>query len=167
MANPTTPFRNREEPRSPGMSSSTEKARETAASMTEKAKDMASSATHSAGEMASNVSQKVRDTASTVGQSASDVASNVGHRAEEATSSVGGSIRSLAGQLRENLPHEGMIGSASSAVADTLDRGGRYLQEEGLRGITSDLTHLIRRNPIPAVLIALGVGFLVARSMRS
>jgi ElaB/YqjD/DUF883 family membrane-anchored ribosome-binding protein len=149
------------------MSSGTEKARETAGSMTEKAKDMASSATHSAGEMASNVAQKARDTASTVGQSASDMASNVGHRAEEATSSVGGSMRSLAGQLRENLPHEGMLGSASSAVADTLDRSGRYLQEEGLQGIASDVTHLIRRNPIPAVLIALGIGFLVARSMRS
>jgi ElaB/YqjD/DUF883 family membrane-anchored ribosome-binding protein len=149
------------------MSSGTEKPRETAGSMTEKAKDMASSATHSAGEMASNVAQKARDTASTVGQSASDMASNVGHRAEEATSSVGGSMRSLAGQLRENLPHEGMLGSASSAVADTLDRSGRYLQEEGLQGIASDVTHLIRRNPIPAVLIALGIGFLVARSMRS
>jgi vacuolar-type H+-ATPase subunit H len=167
MANPTTPFRNREEPRSPGMSSGTEKARETAASMTEKAKDMASSATHSAGETASNVAQKVRDTASSVGQSASDMASNAGHRAEETTSTVGGGMRSLAGQLRETMPHEGMLGSASSAVADTLDRGGRYLQEEGLQGIASDLTHLIRRHPVPALLIALGVGFLVARSLRS
>jgi hypothetical protein len=149
------------------MGSVTEKARETVGSMTEKAKDLASSATHSAGEMAAGAVQKARDATSTVGQTASDVASNVGHKLEDTTSSVGGGMRSLAGQLRENLPHEGMLGSASSAVADTLDRGGRYLQEEGLRGVTSDLTQLIRRNPIPAVLIALGVGFLVARSMRS
>jgi hypothetical protein len=149
------------------MSSGMEKAKETAGSMTEKAKDMASSAAHSAGEMASGAAQKAWDTASSVGQSAGEAASNVGRRAEETTASVGGSMRSLAGQLRENLPHEGMVGSASSAVADTLDRGGRYLQEEGLRGMASDLTHLIRRHPIPAVLIGLSVGFLVARSMRS
>jgi hypothetical protein len=145
----------------------TEKARETATSMTEKAKDMASSAVHSAGEAASSATQKARDVASSVGQTATDVASNIGHKAEDATTTVGGSMRSLAGSLRENLSHEGMIGSASSAVADTLDRGGRYLQEEGLRGVASDFTELIRRNPIPALLIGIGVGFLIARSMRS
>jgi cell division septum initiation protein DivIVA len=145
----------------------TEKGKETAGSMTEKAKDTASSAVHSAGEMASSAAQKARDTASSIGHSASDAASNVGHRAEEATSNVGSGMRSLAGQLRENLPHEGMIGTASSRVADTLDRGGRYLQEEGLQGIASDVTSLVRRYPVPAILICLGVGFLMARSLRS
>jgi hypothetical protein len=105
--------------------------------------------------------------ASSATQRAGDVASNVGHKAEEATSSVGSSMRSLAGSLRENLPHEGVMGTASSAVADTLDRGGRYLEEEGLRGIGEDLTNIIRKNPIPAVLIGIGVGYLIARSLRS
>ena len=49
--------------------------------------------------------------------------------------------------LRESLPHEGMMGTASSALADTLDRSGRYLEEEGLRGMADDLTNLIRRFP--------------------
>jgi cell division septum initiation protein DivIVA len=145
----------------------TEKGKETVGSMTEKAKDTASSAVHSAGEMASSATQRAREAASSVGQSASDAASNVGHKAEEAAQNVGGSMRSLAGQLRENLPHEGMLGTASSRVADTLDRGGRYLQEEGLQGIASDLSSLVRRYPVPAILICLGVGFLVARSLRS
>jgi hypothetical protein len=73
-------------------------------------------------------------------------------------------MQSLAGTLREKMPHEGMMGTAGSAVADTLERGGRYLQEEGLSGMAEDLTALIRRNPIPAMLIAFGVGFLIARS---
>jgi hypothetical protein len=59
------------------------------------------------------------------------------------------------------------MGTASSAVADTLDRGGRYLQEEGLQGLGEDLTTLIRRNPIPAVLVGIAVGYLIARSVRS
>jgi hypothetical protein len=144
-----------------------ERTKETVSSMTEKGKDMASSAAHNVGEAASGAVHKAKDMASSVSHAAGDVASNVGHRAEEATSSVGGSMRSLAGSLRENLPHEGMMGTASSAVADTLDRGGRYLQEEGLQGIAEDLTSLIRRNPIPAVLIGIGVGYLIARSLRS
>jgi hypothetical protein len=160
MANPTSPIR-------PGTGSLTEKGRETASSMAEQAKDVASSTTQRAQEAAWGAAQKAKDMASSVGQSASEMASNVGQKAEDATSSVGGGMRSLAGTLRENLPHEGMLGSASSAVAETLDRGGRYLQEEGLRGVGEDLTNLIRRNPIPALLIGIGVGFLIARSMRS
>jgi hypothetical protein len=160
MANPTSPIRT-------GTGSHTEKGKEGVSSMTEQAKDVASSTTQRAGEAAWSAAQRAKDMASSVGQSASEMASNAGQKAEDATSAVGGSIRSLAGTLRESLPHEGMIGSASSAVADTLDRGGRYLQEEGLRGIGEDLSSLIRRNPIPAVLIGIGVGFLIARSMRS
>src|SRR5207245_2668507 len=83
-------------------------------------------------------------------------AANVGHRAEEATSSVGSGMRNLAGTLRETLPHEGMLGTAGSAMADTLERGGRYLEQEGLRGIGEDLTNVIRRNPIPALLLGIG-----------
>jgi hypothetical protein len=52
-------------------------------------------------------------------------------------------------------------------MADTLERGGRYLEEEGLRGIGQDLTNVIRRNPIPALLLGIGIGFLIARSLRS
>src|SRR5437899_9333840 len=159
MANPSTPFR--------GTNPSTERTWETGSSVTEKAKDIASSAAQTAGQAAAGTAQKARDMASSAVRSASDLASDVGHRAEEATSTVGGSIRSLAGTLRENLPHEGMMGAAGSAVADTLERSGRYLEQEGLRGIGEDLTSVIRRNPIPAVLIGIGVGFLIARSLRS
>ena len=31
------------------------------------------------------------------------------------------------------------------------------------RGVAEDLTNLVRRHPIPSVLIALGVGFCIAR----
>ena len=167
MANPSTPFRNKEETRIPGSSPSTERTWETGSSVTEKAKDIASSAAQTVGQTAAGAAQKARDMASSAAHSASDIASNVGHRAEEATSTVGGSMRSLAGTLRENMPHEGMMGTAGSAVADTLERGGRYLEQEGLRGIGEDLTNVIRRNPIPAVLVGIGVGFLLARSLRS
>lgn len=166
MANPTTPFR-KEETRPAGTNPVTERARETASSMTEKAKDMASSTAHNVGEAASSAANRAKDMASSMTHAAGDAASNVGHKAEEATSAVGGSMRSLAGTLRESLPHEGVMGTASSAVADTLDRGGRYLQEEGLQGLGEDLTTLIRRNPIPAVLVGIAVGYLIARSVRS
>jgi hypothetical protein len=57
-----------------------------------------------------------------------------------------------------------MAGEASTAVANTLENTGRHLQKEGLKGIADDVTNLIRRNPIPALLVGLGVGFLIARA---
>lgn len=125
-------------------------------SMTEQAKGAATAALDTA-----------RDMASTAGKKAGEAASYVGQRAEDATSAVGGSMKSLAGTIRENAPREGMLGSASSAVASTLESGGRYLQEHGLSGVGDDLTNMIRRNPVPSLLIAVGLGFLIARATRS
>jgi vacuolar-type H+-ATPase subunit E/Vma4 len=167
MANQSTPFRNKEETRQMGTTPIGEKAREAASSMTDKGKELASSATHTVQDAASTAAQRAKEFASSASQSASDVASNVGHRVEDATTSVGSGMRNLAGTLREKMPHEGMLGSASSAVADSLDRGGRYIEEEGLQGIASDVTDLVRRYPIPALLIGLGLGYLIARSLRS
>jgi hypothetical protein len=62
---------------------------------------------------------------------------------------------------------QGVLGGAANSVADTLDSAGRYLEEEGLSGISEDMSAMIRRNPIPALLIGVGIGFLLGRSMAS
>jgi len=125
-------------------------------SMTQQAKDAAGTALDTA-----------RDVASSAAKKAGDAASYVGQKAEDATSAVGGGMKSLAGSIREHTPREGVFGSASSAVASTLESGGKYLQEHGLSGVGEDLTGMIRRNPVPAVLIGIGIGFLIARATRS
>jgi hypothetical protein len=117
-----------------------------------------------AKEATSTVTEKARDVASSVAHSASEAASNLGSTADDAASAVGSGMRSLAGTIRERAPHEGMLGGATSGVANTLESGGRYLQEEGLSGMMEDLTNLIRRNPLPAMLIGVGIGFLLART---
>ena len=113
-----------------------------------------------AAEEAANQASKL---AATVASKASEAASYVGHKAEDAASALGTGMKTLAGTLREKGPNQGMIGSASSTVANTLETGGRYLQEHGLSGMGADLVNQIRRNPIPAVLVGVGLGFLLAR----
>jgi hypothetical protein len=54
---------------------------------------------------------------------------------------------------RKNVPHEGVLGSASQAVARTVKDGGEYLEGVKLSGMTEGVAKLIRRNPIPAVFI--------------
>jgi hypothetical protein len=60
-----------------------------------------------------------------------------------------------------------MMGSAASSVAGALETGGRYLQEHDLGDIGKEVIQLVRRNPIPAVLISMGIGYLLARATRS
>jgi len=125
--------------------------------------------------MASYVGQKAEDATSYVGHKAEDAASYVGKKAEEAASyvgqktgdasaAVGSGLRSFGNTVRDRGPEGGIAGDASSAVADSLESSGRYLQEEGVKDMAEDLTNLIRRNPIPALLIGVAAGYLVAKA---
>jgi ElaB/YqjD/DUF883 family membrane-anchored ribosome-binding protein len=118
----------------------------------EAAKDYASNAADKAKEFAGNMTERAKDAATAVGE-----------KADDAVAAVGGGMRSLAGTIREKTPHEGMIGRASEGVAGGLEKGGRYLQQEGLSGMAEDVGDLIRRNPIPAMLVGVGLGILLAR----
>jgi uncharacterized protein YjbJ (UPF0337 family) len=90
----------------------------------------------------------VRQMGETVNTAAHDVAARLTEMAGE----VGATVQETAA-------------TAARAVADTVKGTGGYLQATGMDRITGDLTGLIRRYPIPAVLIGLGIGLLVGRSL--
>ena len=119
-----------------------------------------------AEDTAAKASEKVQGAVSSAMDKAQELASTAGKRVDEATSALGERVKSAASTLRERAPQEGMLGTASGAVADTLDNAGRYLQEEGLVGMAEDVTELIRRNPIPAMFVGIGIGFMLARAFR-
>jgi len=112
-----------------------------------------------AKDVASDAMDKAKQTAASFGETASK-------RATEVTSAVGDSMRNLGGKIRESLPSEGYLGQASRSVASSLEEGGRYLADEGLSGLANDVGGAIKRNPMPAVLVAIGLGFLIGRTMR-
>ncbi len=114
--------------------------------------------------MAEKVTDRAKEAASAVGQSASNIASAAAQKADDATATVGSGMRSMAETVRHRGPRSGILGTTSSSVADALERGGEYLEEEGLSGIAEDITSLIRRNPVPSLLVGIGIGFLLARA---
>jgi ElaB/YqjD/DUF883 family membrane-anchored ribosome-binding protein len=118
------------------------------------------------GEAASQAGQAAQQGASAVVDKAQELAGNAGKRVEEATAALGERVQSVAGTLRERGPREGMLGTATGTVADSLDSAGRYLQEEGIAGMAEDITELIRRNPVPAMLVGVGIGFMLAKLLR-
>jgi ElaB/YqjD/DUF883 family membrane-anchored ribosome-binding protein len=137
-----------------------------AASTTTNPKDLANEANQfvsKAKETAADAMDKVKQTAQSFGETASK-------KACEATAAVGSSVSSgmknLGEKIRENMPSEGYLGQASRSVADTLQQGGEYLSKEGFGGLADDVGGVIKRNPLPAVMIGLGIGFLIGRTLR-
>jgi hypothetical protein len=129
-----------------------------------KAQECGTAVADKANETTTSVVDKVKEVASSVAHTAENVACAVGHKAEDAAAAVGSGMQSLAGTIRDKSPKEGTIADAGSAVASSLESGGRYLKEEGLSGIGDEVIQLIRRNPFPALLAGIAVGFLLARA---
>ena len=75
-------------------------------------------------------------------------------------------MKSLAGAIRTKAPQAGVLGTAASEAASTLEAGGEYLQEHNFHRMAKDVTDLIRRHPFQAILFGLGVGFFVGRVSR-
>ena len=109
---------------------------------------------------------KAREVAASVGEMASQAACDVGKRADDLTVSAGIGIQEFGERLSKNAPHAGVLGSASQAVARSVKDGGEYLEGAKFTGLTEDVEMLIRRNPIPSVLIAIGLGWFVAHKLR-
>jgi len=139
-----------------------DKAKDAANTAIDKTSDFASKTADKASNFASQVGDKASNLAHQVGDKASEYASQAGQKADNAASSVGSGMKNLADTVREHSPHGGMLGSASEQVASGLEAGGKYLEDKGLSGIGDDLTCLIKKNPIPAVLIGIGIGYLIA-----
>lgn len=84
----------------------------------------------------------------TVRATAQDVASRLTETASEVTAKA-----------------QEMAATAASTVTDTVKGAGAYLQGKDMSQITGDLTALVRRYPLPSLLIGLGIGYLLGRSL--
>jgi len=125
-----------------------------------------SSAGQSVQEAAPDLTQKARETAGDLGHRAKELAGAAAERTDDALGAVGQGMSSLAGTIRQNVPHEGVLGSAAGSVAEGLDTGGKYLREHGLNEIGDDVGRLVRQHPLPALLTVFGIGFLLGSALR-
>jgi hypothetical protein len=121
--------------------------------------------------MAQKIGEDTKKTAESMAGNVMDKAKEAGsfisEKADQATGAVGSSMESLGHSLREHTPQGGMVGAAGEAVATRLEQGGRYLEQHGMGDMAGEISTMIRRNPLPAVLIGIGVGFFLARLTRS
>jgi hypothetical protein len=120
---------------------------------------------------------KVKETAGTIGEMASSAASAVGNMTSQAAenlsddadylaSSAGRGAQRFGEQLSRTAPHSGMVGDMSQSIARSITEGGEYLEYSKLSGMGKDLTKVIQRNPIPTILISIGLGWIASRMLR-
>jgi uncharacterized protein YjbJ (UPF0337 family) len=95
------------------------------------------------------------------GEKSAGVAATVTSTAHAVASSVAETAGTAASKAQE------IAGAAAAAVTDTVAGAGPAVREKGVQGLSEDLSGLIRRYPVPALLIGLGLGFVLGRSLGS
>jgi len=117
------------------------------------------------GGVASDLKKKVQDTVSNLTSQASSVASTAATKASETMSRVGEKVSTMAGSLRDRVT-EGPLGDAAGAVSSQWEAGREYLREHDLADLGQEVTRLVRRHPMPAILAVFGLGVLLGRALR-
>jgi len=108
---------------------------------------------------AGSIAERASEVASNVAQQARKVGENIGERAQDAMQAVQSGIKQAGETIRDYVP-------SGSRVSDAFSSTRGYLQDN-LGNVGEDLTSMVRRNPIPALLCAAALGFMLARVTRS
>jgi len=119
----------------------------------------------SSGTMKNNPQDKAKDAMTHATDAVKSAGGAVAGAADQVAHGVGSGIHSLADTARRNLPHEGVMGTASKYVADGLEASGKYLEDKGITGMGEDLATLVKNHPVTAMLIGIGVGYLLGRTL--
>jgi len=143
-----------------------DKAKDVGGQAMEKAKDIGGQAMEKVKDIGGQAMDKAKETASSMTEMAGQTASAVGKKADDLTATAGADIKKWGSALSEKAPREGLLGHASQAVAETIQQSGQYLEEAKLSGMADDVSKLIQRHPMPAVMIGIGIGFILGRALR-
>jgi len=98
---------------------------------------------------------------------ARDVAGNVADKARDVAGNVADTARDWASGAVGTVKDSDLVNKAEDYVSEAWDTGSKYFQEHSFKDMADDVAGVIRRNPIPALLVGVGLGFILARSLRS
>jgi uncharacterized protein YjbJ (UPF0337 family) len=76
---------------------------------------------------------------------------------------IGSNLRSRVDELGATVSNK--AGEAAGAMASRVQSARSYLQERDFDELTGEITALVRRYPVQACLIGIGLGYLIARSI--
>jgi len=113
---------------------------------------------------------QVAETATSTAEKVSSVAEDMGNRAKDLASQAYRQAESAGNYMSERADDATMAvgerlkaaGDVSSNVGRRLKETGDYVEQRGAQGLAADMSELVRKNPVPSVLIGIATGFLFA-----
>lgn len=119
---------------------------------------------HTTGTEAGRTKEKIGNRTEELADAAAVKAREAGSKARETAREVGDTIGEAAESIQDKIRRTGRdAADVVSGVTERVRSSATYVQEQGFEGLMDDLGTLIKRYPIHAVLIGVGVGFLLAR----
>src|ERR1700676_1615596 len=113
------------------------------------------------------VSDKIADTAPQEKNRARECGRPGAKKVDDSRSGTAATLKSTADSLRSGAQSSGQaISDVANKTAGKIDATADYIRNHDFRGMLTDLEQVVRRNPTPALIGAIGLGFLLGAALR-
>lgn len=99
-------------------------------------------------------------------EKAGEMAGKAQQGMDDGMNKAAGSMDSAAQMLREKGGESGTMGSVAGTAADAMESAGTYLRDTNTGEMMDQVEAYIRQNPTQSLLIAAGVGFVLAKAFK-
>ena len=120
-----------------------------------------------ASDMAKRAKDSVSDTAKTVKDKAQEFGRTAVNKIEENRVSAAGALHDAATGLHDNAGKLPNGPDLAHSAAEKVDAVAGYLQGHDTKQMMADVETIVKKNPVPSLLIAGAVGFLIGRALRT
>jgi ElaB/YqjD/DUF883 family membrane-anchored ribosome-binding protein len=120
-----------------------------------------------ASEIAKQAKDSLTDTAKTVKDKTQEFGRAAVNRIEENRVSAAGALHSAATSLHENASKLPNGPDLAHSAAEKVDAVSGYLQGHDTKQMMADVEAVVKKNPMPSLLIAGALGFLIGRTLRN
>jgi ElaB/YqjD/DUF883 family membrane-anchored ribosome-binding protein len=118
-------------------------------------------------EGAAKVGDKIADAASQAKERVSEFGRTAAQKVDESRGSTAATLKGTADSIRSGAQSSGQaITDVANRTAEKIDATADYIRDHDFRGMMADLEQVVRRNPTPALVGAIGIGFLLGAAMR-
>jgi ElaB/YqjD/DUF883 family membrane-anchored ribosome-binding protein len=120
-----------------------------------------------ASDIAKRAKDSMSDTVKTVKEKTQEFGRAAANKIEENRVSAAGALHNAASSMHDNAAKLPNGPDMANSAADKVDAVAGYLQGHDTKQMMADVETLVKKNPVPALLMAGAVGFLIGRALRN
>jgi ElaB/YqjD/DUF883 family membrane-anchored ribosome-binding protein len=119
-----------------------------------------------AAEVAKKAKESISDAAKTMKTKTEEFGRVAMNKLEDNRISAAGALHDTAGSIHENAGRLPNGPDMAHSAAEKVDAVAGYVDRHDTKQMMADVEGVVKRNPMPALLIAGAVGFLIGRTIR-